>query len=67
MGRSERSRELLVLSRQLEEEIAIAHPEGKITVRVLGFPQRGRVLLGIVAPDGVVVIRGELGEPEVRR
>jgi sRNA-binding carbon storage regulator CsrA len=57
----------LVLSRQLEEEIAIAHPEGKITVRVLGFPQRGRVLLGIVAPDGVVVIRGELGEPEVRR
>lgn len=51
---------VLVLSRQAEEDIVIDHPEGRIIVRVLSFPQRGRVSLGIIAPAGVGVVRGEL-------
>ena len=54
---------MLVLSRRLEEKIAI---EGGITITVLEI-RAGRVKIGVEAPEDVVIWRTELAErPEQR-
>ncbi len=47
---------MLVLSREVEEAVVISK---NIVVRILGL-ERGRVKVGVKAPDDVKVLRGEL-------
>lgn len=47
---------MLVLSRKQKESIVI---DGNIEVKVLRI-EKGKILLGIKAPDEVPVVRGEL-------
>lgn len=47
---------MLVLSRKLNERIKIT---GDITITVVAI-ERGRVRLGIVAPDSVKILREEI-------
>lgn len=50
---------MLVLSRQKGQQICI---NDKIVITVLGW-SRGRVSIGIDAPEQVRVVRSELAEP----
>lgn len=58
---------MLVLVRQRDEDVYIATPEGRITIRILGVqtvyegqPCSPRVRLGIEAPAAFNVARAEL-------
>ena len=52
---------MLVLSRRTEESIII---DDDIKITVLGIDKRGKVLLGIEAPEEVVIVREELLEED---
>lgn len=54
---------MLVLRRKLDEALVI---DGTITVTVLGI-EGGRVKVGIEAPPGISVVRGELLDAEQQR
>lgn len=53
---------MLVITRKVEQVIQI----GNATVKVLGI-ERGRVKLGIEAPDDVKILRTELEDGRYRR
>jgi len=48
---------MLCLTRKLNEEIKI---EGVVTIKIIGFPRKGQVRLGIDAPKDIKVDRAEV-------
>jgi len=50
---------MLVLTRKVNASLFIDTPAGRITVTVLGV-EPYRTKLGIVAPDGCLILRAEL-------
>lgn len=48
---------MLIISRRVDETIVI---DGPALIKVIELPQRGRVLIGIDAPKGTHIWRGEL-------
>jgi carbon storage regulator CsrA len=58
---------VLILTRKIRQAIWIGGPDGGTWVHVLAINRRGRVKLGVTAPDLVEVLRGELaGEDPVK-
>ena len=53
---------MLVLSRRVGDKLVI---DGNITVEVVKI-QGNRISLGIVAPSNVLILRGELTQPQVK-
>ncbi len=53
---------MLVLSRKVGDKLVI---DGNITVEVVKI-QGNRISLGIVAPQDVKILRGELTEPQAK-
>lgn len=51
---------MLILARNVGQEIVITHPEGEIVVLVMANEREGRVKLGVQAPPSVAVHRREV-------
>lgn len=57
---------MLVLQRKLNERIRIRVPNGPVIWVSVADIQRGKVRVGVVAPENVLIHREELLEPEER-
>lgn len=55
---------MLVLTRRYDEAVIFRLPDGREIVAKVLFIDRGRVRLGLKAPDDVVIFRDELRKPD---
>lgn len=57
---------MLILTRKIEQSVTISHPDGPITVMLVGIARNDRASIGIDAPQSVEILRTELLDEAAR-